>query len=420
MISDALKQCLLKFISVDTGIVPLSVSYMGTKRSLAPIVSSIVKKARPGPFLDAFSGLCAVAKEVAPERQTWTNDCQHFAQTVAEAHFCAQSLPVDRLDAVANLHRRYSEHVKEHTQIANKRISDEHRALDDEDHEGLNAVYAEWLTTDKLEGCPKLKRDATLFRDIYAGSYFGLMQCIEIDALRSAIDDVRRKRRINADEHRWMVLALAVAMNRCSASTGHFAQPLTAKKTNFRRFREQRSRSIRDCFLDALEGMAPVGTRDWRANNVAIRDDAISAIRKLSKKIEKPAVIYADPPYTTDQYSRYYHLYETLILYDYPVVEGKGRYRPGRIVSDFCLATKVSDAFDSLIYQSAEIGAELVLSYPTNGLLPNSRQTIPEKIKRFYGRKPNVLEISHKHSTMGASKGPGKQEVTEVIYRAKK
>ena len=31
---------------------------------------------------------------------------------------------------------------------------------------------------------------------------------------------------------------------------------------------------------------------------------------------QRPAIIYADPPYTDDQYSRFYHLYETALLYD--------------------------------------------------------------------------------------------------------
>ena len=58
------------------------------------------------------------------------------------------------------------------------------------------------------------------------------------------------------------------------------------------------------------------------------------------------------------------------------------------------------------------------LSYPANGLLSNSRSIIPELVNDAYGRNPEIFEIEHKHSTMGASKGAGKQSVTEVIYRA--
>ena len=51
----------------------------------------------------------------------------------------------------------------------------------------------------------------------------------------------------------------------------------------------------------------------------------------------RPAVVYADPPYTSDHYSRYCDLYETLILYDYPLSEATGRYRPDGFFSRFSI-----------------------------------------------------------------------------------
>ncbi|WP_239508159.1 DNA adenine methylase, partial [Proteus mirabilis] len=36
-------------------------------------------------------------------------------------------------------------------------------------------------------------------------------------------------------------------------------------------------------------------------------------------------MVYADPPYTSVQYSRYYHVLNVLTDYDYPVCEGPGR-----------------------------------------------------------------------------------------------
>ncbi|MEM8541430.1 MAG: DNA adenine methylase [Pseudomonadota bacterium] len=397
----------------------ISISYMGTKKALAPVVAEIAASSPAGPILDVFSGLCAVAKSVAPHRQTWTNDLQYFAQSVAHAHFCSMTNPPSRLDTVANINAHYSSHVAKQVGIASSRIAAENRALLNEDAESLNLVYAQWSKQGTLEGTYHDTGDATLFRDAYAGSYFGLLQSIEIDAIRSAIDAAKAEGQINEDEHQWLVLALAVAMNRCTNSTGHFAQPLTPKASNIRRFALQRQKSIKDNFLSALEALFPVGTRDWRLKNISLRGDANSTIASLGKDgRKKPSVVYADPPYTSDQYSRYYHLYETLLLYDYPTVEGKGRYRPDRSVSDFCLSSRVSGAFDRLIANCAEIGAELILSYPTNGLLKESRERLPAKIKSVYGREPQVTEINHQHSTMGASKGPGKQNVTEVIYRA--
>jgi adenine-specific DNA-methyltransferase len=35
--------------------------------------------------------------------------------------------------------------------------------------------------------------------------------------------------------------------------------------------------------------------------------------------------VYLDPPYTRDEYSRYYHVLETIVLYESGPVSGKGR-----------------------------------------------------------------------------------------------
>ncbi|UXX81777.1 DNA adenine methylase [Roseovarius pelagicus] len=397
----------------------ISISYMGTKKSLAPVVAEVVSASPPGPLLDVFSGLCAVAKSVAPARQTWTNDLQHFAQSVAQAHFCSQSHPPQRIDVVAKLNQHYSKHLSKQEKIAGNRIAAESKALADYDSVRLNDIYAEWIMYGPLDGGFEQTGDATLFRDTFAGAYFGLLQCIEIDALRHSLDIMLDEHQIDSDQHRWLILALAVALNRCASSTGHFAQPLTAKPANLPRFAQQRQRSVKDCFLSAIESLEPVGNTDWRSRNIAMRGEANSALSSfIGNSDGVPSVVYADPPYTSDQYSRYYHLYETIVLYDYPEAEGKGRYRTDREASDFCLSSRVSEAFDKLISNCVEIGADLVLSYPTNGLLANSRDVLPQKIKDKYGRDPQILEIDHRHSTMGGSKGPGKMNVTEIIYRA--
>ena len=127
-------------------------------------------------------------------------------------------------------------------------------------------------------------------------------------------------------------------------------------------------------------------------------------------------MVYADPPYTTDQYSRYYHLYETLLLYDYPEAVGVGRYRPDRSVSSFSLASAVAESMERLIRGAAAIESDLVLSYPTHGLLGDSRMWLSEMMKKHYHRVPEIVEVAHQHSTMGASKGDAKNIVTEVVY----
>ena len=73
---------------------PIQVSYMGTKRKIAPQVAAIVDDGPNGPLLDLFSGICAIGSEVAPSRPVWCNDIELFASTVAAAFFTSSELPV--------------------------------------------------------------------------------------------------------------------------------------------------------------------------------------------------------------------------------------------------------------------------------------------------------------------------------------
>jgi adenine-specific DNA-methyltransferase len=132
-----------------------------------------------------------------------------------------------------------------------------------------------------------------------------------------------------------------------------------------------------------------------------------------------PAIVYADPPYTNDQYSRYYHVYETIILYDYPTISGKARYRDGRFVSRFSLKAEVHQSILDLAARVSALGSDLILSYPENGLLKSSRSIIPSILSSTFKGGVDVIEIPSQHSTMGGSKGHAKQDVTEVLFVAR-
>ena len=62
-------------------------------------------------------------------------------------------------------------------------------------------------------------------------------------------------------------------------------------------------------------------------------------------------------------YSRFYHILETLVRYDYPEVKFKGRYRIGRYQSDYCIKTEVTEAFREMFKGVKEKQSDLILSY---------------------------------------------------------
>jgi adenine-specific DNA-methyltransferase len=203
-----------------------------------------------------------------------------------------------------------------------------------------------------------------------------------------------------------------------SNTTGHFAQYLEVKTSTLNRFILNRKRDVFTQWVAALKDLEPCGSKEWRSNNKTFQGDANRLLPRL-KRLEKiPSVIYADPPYTGDQYSRYYHLLKTLIAYDYPTSEGKGQYRPARFVSDFSLRKKVFGAFESLVSGAAALGSELIINYPEYGLLEDTEKSMLGILRAHFSRAELAAVIAHEHSSLGASKGVERSAVREMIFYA--
>jgi adenine-specific DNA-methyltransferase len=79
-----------------------------------------------------------------------------------------------------------------------------------------------------------------LFTLIYADSYFGLYQCIEIDSIIFSLDQAVRSKGLTEDQRLSLLLCLGSAIKKIATTTGHFAQFLEPNKQNALRFRSQR------------------------------------------------------------------------------------------------------------------------------------------------------------------------------------
>lgn len=395
---------------------------MGTKRQLAGRVAGLVADCKNGIFLDLFSGMGVVGAAVAPARQVWSNDLQIFASEVAQACFCSQGAPVWSHDAAELCAEPFAENQQACLQRFGKRVRNESLALAGHDVNRLSADFEGALSEKHPASSGRKRKHYYLITKYFGGTYFGVLQAIHADSIRAALDVRLADHTFTPDQHRWLLLALCMALSRCSTATGHFAQPLAPKVNNIRKFVSQRRRSLWREWIGAVDELGPVGPATWRTKNRAFRGDAVSLLRNLSEgdSRRRPSVIYADPPYTKDQYSRYYHLYETVILYDYPGTTGRGQYRRGREVSSFSLAKSASAAFSTMIERCSAIGCDLVISYPAHGLLPDSQKQIPDMLRRHYHRKVESIVIPHFHSTFGSAHGRTRSQVAEVLYRVRR
>jgi adenine-specific DNA-methyltransferase len=402
---------------------------MGTKKYLASSVADIILRSRPGPMLDVFAGMCSVGEAVGGSRIVWNNDVQVFASNVAAAFFTSKSLPpTPSFVAKHFLHGFSCNQSALHQRFARK-LTAEKKALLSNDVDVISAYQSKAL---HVGNCEKLNQERELLSKnvqsfpyrlcaiTFSDGYFGLAQSIDIDSIRYSIDLNHREGVIDDDEHRWMLIGLCQTAMKLSASTGHFAQHLKPNANNLAFFLKQRTKLVWNVWLDCLVELNPIGSSIWRRKNKAFNEDCLSLLERAHGFKQKPSVIYADPPYTDDQYSRYYHIWETITLYDYPTSSGAGRYRPDRFVTPFSQKTKVVAAMRKLIESSRTLDADLVLSYPGNGLLMEVGFDPVQILSESYKTVSVVHCIDYEHSTMGGSKGVAKQSVKENIYWATK
>ena len=343
-------------------------SYMGTKARLAEQIADAIDSAQPGPVLDAFSGMCSVGAALVGRRQIWNNDIQSFSSEIATAIFTSTEPVISSINIAEHL---YQDYIRNKVALENRfkrMLLKENKCLESSDHKALSQFFC---SSKNISNYYKLRREGKelslrpksfpyrLATITFSVGYFSLRQCIEIDSIRYAADRALEKKQVSDQMHRWINVALCVACKRIANTTGHFAQYLWPSSSNFSRIRRQYQRSAWDELSTVLSQISPIGTTSWRQGNYVTNKESIKLLEKMKHHPIQPSVIYADPPYTTDHYSRYYHVLETLIHYDYPIAIGKGRYRPDRFATPFSIKSKVVDAFSQFAKNVAKYGSEL-------------------------------------------------------------
>jgi adenine-specific DNA-methyltransferase len=397
----------------------VGITYMGTKRTLAPAVAEVARHAQPGVLFDAFAGMCSVAESIGEARQIWTNDVQVFACEVARAMFTSRDGPPSPL-TYGDIH--FDEFRKAQLSLSRSfavSLAIEQELLQATSFCAFQSKLSNLLRALSNETTKCRSRSPHLFATTYSGSYFGIAQAIDADAIYAALNAASENRSISADEQRWGLIALGRSLLKIANSTGHFAQPLKPKPETFRRYLALRRRLLWSEWLESTAIMSPVGNGTWRKRNRAFNKDSLKLIPHFARVGADVSVIYADPPYTDDQYSRFYHVLETLCLYDYPRVTGVGLYRPNRFQTSFSHKAKSAGALSTLIESSAKTGADLILSYPTNGLAVQAGASVRSLLKTHFRRVEVSRSMQHEHSTFGASKGAAKAPATELIYLAR-
>jgi adenine-specific DNA-methyltransferase len=178
--------------------------------------------------------------------------------------------------------------------------------------------------------------------------YFTVANARRIDRIREEIDVWHAAGKISGVEKCYLIACLLEAVDRVANTAGTYYAYL---KKLYRKAKQQIS-------------LRPLAICDNKEKNEANCDEAIRVVEKAETD-----VVYLDPPYNKRNYGAYYHLPETIVLWDAPEVKGKCGIRQGVCGSPFYHRNTAADALGELI-KSAR-GKMIVVHYAEKGLIPH-------------------------------------------------
>lgn len=360
------------------------IQYLGSKVRVLDAIESVITDLLPqhGQVCDLFSGSGVVAGRLAARYDVLAVDIQEYARVLAEAVLNPRAVSsrvqrhvTDAANGGGWLAGNFSELVEVERAAVQAAIAGDAEWLCDILEFGSIASLRasslsppDWLFD--LQAKSEGESMGVLSR-YYGGVYFSYQQAAELDGLLRALDTLE-------DEHlKTTVLAaiISTASEIVSTVGSHFAQPVRPRNSDgspkvqlMKAVARRRLASATDTFTSWLQRYSDLAGR--QTSGSAVRADFREVLSQLPDGIR---VVYADPPYTRDHYSRFYHVLETIALRDDPglsLVRADGRrepsrglYRTDRHQSPFCIASQVSGAFDSLFDGVASADAHLVLSY---------------------------------------------------------
>lgn len=307
------------------------------QNGLGDLLANEVAKSRR--FFDLFSGSGAVSVHVAKhfDIPVVAFDLQLYSAVFVRA-IVARTSVLDKEDAltqwISDAKRSSGNVPRDFSNLTRNGVLEQRRWCECQDHLPITKAYG--------------------------GHYFSAHQAVLIDSLRETLP--------NRDPFKTVALAaLLEAASSCAASPGHTAQPFQPTPTAIKYLTEAWSRNILDRMAAAFRRLS---SEHALTKGSAIVRDA----NKAAKSVTSGDLVFIDPPYSGVQYSRFYHVLETIARGQCGSVSGVGRYPASefRPHSDYSLITKSKIALDHLLAEVASRGGKAIITFPdhdcSNGL----------------------------------------------------
>lgn len=234
--------------------------------------------------------------------------------------------------------------------------------------------------------------DENYFSINFGGKFFSKNSAKIIGFVRENIE--KNRKNLTDREYHMLISSLLYSVDKIANTVGHYDAYF-------------KKESIEDNFF-----MRPIDPVEVKSASI-FREDANSLAKRMQTDI-----VYIDPPYNSRQYSRFYHVLETLTKWDKPKLHGVALKPEPENMSDYCRVS-AKDRFTELVN---DINAKyLVVSYNnTYDSKSNSSQNkiTLEEIKNILTKrgKTKIFEKDYRHFNAGNTDFNNHKEYLFVTY----
>lgn len=357
--------------------------YMGSKAALlqGPLGNLVLTEAAQAErFVDLFSGSGSVGNTVAEQLEVpvLSADLQHYSQILSAAIIERTERLVDSVEiegwlASARTHLEADE--------AYLRVEATRETLSKQDVLSTRV----WSSADGVGG---------FITRHYGGHYFSHKQAMTLDRLFTTMPEAGSARTL-------AYATLLRAASVCAAAPGHTAQPFQPTATLLPFIQKAWSR---DVAAEVERGVDIMGNRHARVQGRAVVSDA----HELARQLNEGDLVFCDPPYSSVQYSRFYHVLEGIARGGWAKVTGAGRAPSlaDRSSSVFSRRGSATQSFSDLLQALRSRECQVIVTFPdaeaSNGL---SSDAIVEMASESWHVTTTLVDSTH--STLGGRTDEG-------------
>lgn len=426
--------------------VNILIRYLGIKTKLLdPIKIAVDNVTNVGDgVLDLFAGSSTVGQYLIEDYDIYANDYQAYSYVAAKAliehHSASVIASIDEAQVFGSYYKknkdelvsRFSTPLKMEKQLLDN-IGDLYygktfdkfteyfnRSAYAGHTKGTHKAFEDCLLYFETEEVEKYRKQPrkfpySLFTLYYGNPYFSLHQCIEVDSIKYSIDKLLEDKTITSEQHTIYLSFLIYCLNLIVISVGdHFAQPQKIKDVssdlsgprdsiNLRERKKiigKKRTLVTELYLEKLHDYKK-NYKSGSKKNKAFNEDYKVLLSSSQLKDSNIKTVYIDPPYTNAHYSRFYHIPETLVKYDYPEIEFMGRYRTDRYQSGFCIKSQAEEEFSTMLNLCKKNNFNAIISYSDTAQCILTIDDITSLCHKYYGQSVKIENIAHMYRNFG-------------------